>query len=65
MFRVLRKTLAIESGRKITAEFKNEAEYNEYCRKVINDCLDICFSSLSLDEIVKLWEKRNKSDENE
>lgn len=58
-----RKVLAIESGREITAEFKNEAEYNAYCRKVINDCLDICLSSLSLEEVVKLWEIRNKKSE--
>ncbi len=60
---MLRKVLAIESGREITAEFKNEAEYNAYCRKVINDCLDICLSSLSLEEVVKLWEMRNKKSE--
>lgn len=60
---MLRKVLAIESGREITAEFKNEAEYNAYCRKVINGCLDICLSSLSLEEVVKLWEIRNKKSE--
>ena len=60
---MLRKVLALESGREITAEFKNEAEYNAYCRKVINDCLDICLSSLSLEEVVKLWEMRNKKSE--
>lgn len=60
---MLRKVLAIESGREITAEFKNEAEYNAYCRKVINDCLDICLSSLSLEEVVKLWDMRNKKSE--
>lgn len=60
---MLRKVLAIESGREITAEFKNEAEYNAYCRKVINDCLDICLSSLSLEEVVKLWEMWNKKSE--
>ena len=60
---MLRKVLAIESGREITTEFKNEAEYNAYCRKVINDCLDICLSSLSLEEVVKLWEIRNKKSE--
>ena len=60
---MLRKVLAIESGREITAELKNEAEYNAYCRKVINDCLDICLSSLSLEEVVKLWEMRNKKSE--
>lgn len=60
---MLRKVLAIESGREITAEFKDEAEYNAYCRKVINDCLDICLSSLSLEEVVKLWEMRNKKSE--
>ena len=58
---MLRKVLAIESGREITAEFKNEAEYNAYCRKVINDCLDICLSSLSLEEVVKLWENCTKN----
>ena len=60
---MLRKVLAIESGREITAEFKNEAEYNAYCRKVINDCLDICLSSLSLEEVVKLWEMSHKKSE--
>ena len=60
---MLRQVLAIESGREITAEFKNEAEYNASCRKVINDCLDICLSSLSLEEVVKLWEIRNKKSE--
>ncbi len=60
---MLRKVLAIESGREIPAEFTDEAEYNPYCRKVINDCLDICLSSLSLEEVVKLWEMRNKKSE--
>lgn len=62
---MVRKVLAVESGRKITAEFKDEAEYNAYCEKVIKDCLDILLSSLSLEEVAKLWEKINQKTESE
>lgn len=62
---MLRKVLAVEAGHKIVAEFKDSAEYEAYCRRVINDCFDIFLSSLSLEDVIRLWKERNPSTEDE
>ncbi len=56
---MLRKILAVESGHKIVAEFKDSAEYDAYCRRVVNECFDICLRSLSLEDVIRLWQERN------
>ncbi len=56
---MLRKVLAVEAGHKIIAEFKDSDEYDAYCRRVINECFDICLSSLSLEDLIRLWKERN------
>jgi hypothetical protein len=56
---MLKKVLATCRGHEITAQFLDEDEYNRYCKKVMSASLDIALKSLSLDEIIDLWQKKN------
>ena len=55
---MLKKVLATCRGHEITAQFLDEDEYNRYCKKVMSASLDIALKSLSLDEIIDLWQKK-------
>lgn len=55
----MKKSLASCNGHEIVAQFLDENEYNTYCRKVMSASLDIALKSLSLDEIIDLWQKKN------
>ena len=56
---MLKKVLATCRGHEITAQFLDEDEYNRYCKKVMSASLDIALKSLSLDEIIDLWQRKN------
>lgn len=53
------KVLANNAGHKITAEFINDQEYEWYCRAMARECLEVVLKSLSLDELIRLWNEKN------
>lgn len=54
-----KKVLAASNDHRIVACFKNEIEYNEFCGLIMTECVDNLMKSLSLEEIISLWNEKN------